>query len=153
MLVSYSICCCRWLSSVIQKKKANRGTKKWKRCHRALGPREEPASPLMECFTVGGSPTWKGRWCRPRGSGLSAAIAVQLTTKATLTICVATASMRGASWRSSNHTGWKRALYAAHTRHTSNEKVGFFTSCLCRVNADDLVLDFHCIKSPVLKST
>ena len=26
------------------------------------------------------------------------------------------------------------------------EKVGFFASCLCRLNAAGLVLDFHCIK-------
>ena len=61
-------------------------------------------------------------------------------------VCVATASMRGASLRSSNRTGWRHALCVAHTQHTSNEKVGFFTSYLCRVNAGDLVLDFHYIK-------
>ena len=45
----------------------------------------------------------------------------------------------------------KHALCVAHTQHTSNEKVGFFTSYLCR--AGDLVLGFHFIKNPVLRST
>ena len=50
--------------------------------------------------------------------------------------------MRGASLHSSNLTEWRPALCVAHIQHTSNEKVGFFTSYLYHVNAGDLVLDF-----------
>ena len=64
-------------------------------------------------------------------------------------VCVVTASMRGASLHSSNLTGWRYALCVAHLQHTLNEKVGFFTYYLYRLNAGDLVLNFHYIKGPV----
>ena len=57
-------------------------------------------------------------------------------------VCVVIASMRGASLHSSNLTEWRPALCVAHTQHTSNEKVGFFTSYLYHVNAGGLVFDF-----------
>ena len=57
-------------------------------------------------------------------------------------VCVAIASMRGASSRFSNAREWRPILCVVRTRLILNEKVGFFTSYLYHENAGDLVLNF-----------
>ena len=127
----FSLWYCRWQNSVTRRRR----DRKWRRCPLVSGHPGTPMSPLMECCTVGGSPTRRGQYCPLHGSMLTAVHVGRPTTRASSTLFVGIRSMRGASSPYTVRTAWRRALSVLLEPHTMRGKVSFFyllsVSCKC----------------------